>query len=127
MTYQILSNKKYGPVQILFTGANTVAVSGNSTNCPIATSDEVLTGAVVTRVWIQGPGGGANYMNLLRNTTLIGSFSGTNYMPYADHGAVISANNTANVTVTVVGAANTTLLVELKKIPAANGFPNYTS
>lgn len=125
MTYRVINNKKYNSVSLLFTASNgTIAIAGNSTVSNVAIGDEVLAGASITQMWFGSPSGNAAYWVVKRgaNTVFVGD--STAYLDFRGNGVGLSLDSAATLSANLVGAANATLIVELKKIPEANGFPS---
>lgn len=123
MTYRVINNKKYGTVSLLFTANDNVIIAGNSTSSNVAISDEILSGGVITQIWFGSPSGNAAYWQIKRGANTILIADSTSYMDFRGTGASLTIDNSANLTANLVGSTSGTLIVELKKIPAANGFP----
>lgn len=123
MAYRVISNKKYGEVQLLVTSNSTVIVAGNSSVSNVATSDEVLSGASISKIWFGSPSGNAAYWDIRRGSNLVFVADTSGYIDFAGHGGSITIDPSANLVCNLVGTAVGTLIITLKKIANTNGFP----
>lgn len=124
MTYRIIDNKKYGTVTLLFTASNTgIVMAGNSTTSAIATSDEVLAGAAINQIWFGSPSGNAAYWTIKRGGNTVFVADSTAYIDFKGNGLSIKLDSAATLDANLIGSAAGSLIVQLEKIPAANGFP----
>lgn len=124
MTYRVVHNKKYNSVTLLFTASNTgVVIAGNSTVSNVATSDEVLAGASIAQMWFGSPSGNAAYWVVKRGANTVFVADSTAYMDFRGNGLTLSIDSAADLSANLIGATAGTLVIELKKIPTANGFP----
>lgn len=114
MAVEVLSNKKNSAVTLHFSGANTtVVVPGNNSVSGIATDDEILTGANVTKIaWGLDTGS----VQILRGANVISTHSGSGIMDFSGNGIAITKDNTASLVVNFVGTANGTCIVECSKV-----------
>jgi len=124
MTYRITSNKKYGAAVLLFTASNgAITIAGNSSVSAIATSDEDLAGAAITQMWFGSPSGNSAYWVVKRGANTVFVADSTAYLDFRGNGAGLSLDSSGTLSANLIGSGNGTLIVELKKIPATNGFP----
>lgn len=108
----ILSNKLNGPVVIHTVANSTLTIAGNNSVSNVATSTEVLTGAVVKKVMY---GSDAGHWSIKRGANTILVLTGTGVMDFASINSPISVDSTGTLVMTLNGSANGFLVVELSK------------
>lgn len=122
MAVTILSNKKNLSATIHVASANSgnIVVSGNSTTTNVngtstcfAVSNEVLTGAVINQIFW---GTDAGSIQILRGSTLVGTFTQSGHLDYAGSGMAMTNTPAANLVVNFVGSANGYALIEVQKV-----------
>lgn len=114
MPYSILSNKKNLAATLHFTGANsTVIVAGNTTNSNVATSNETLTGGVITQLFW---GVDTGSVQILRGANIVATLTQSGSKDYAGSGLALTKDSAANVSVNFVGTANGYVMMELVKV-----------
>lgn len=123
----IISNKKYGSVIFHTSVANTIVVMSNTgagitSNLSIGVEEnDIIKGCRITQVWYGGLP--TSYWTLKRQdhvdpaqNSIVGVFNGTGHTKYDDKGMTIDFNTHHNIILTPVGATNTFIMLELKKI-----------
>ena len=124
MTYRIISNKRYSTAALLFTASNgNITIAGNSTTSAIGRDDEVLAGALITQIWFGSPSGNAAYWTIRRASNTVFVADSTAYLDFRGNGVGLTLDATETLSCNLVGTSVGSLIVELKKLPAANGFP----
>lgn len=124
MANRVFNNKKYGTVCVLFTSNDTITIAGNSTTSNVATGDEILAGASINKIWFGSPSGNAAYWAVKRNANTVFIADSGAFIDFSGEGASLTIDTTATLECNLVGTAVGTMIVQLKKIPAANGFPS---
>ena len=124
MANRVFNNKKYGTVSVLFTSNDSITVAGNSSVSNVAIGDEILTGASITKIWFGSPSGNAAHWVIKRGSNAVFVVDGSQMIDFSGEGSSITLDTDATLVANLVGSGTGTLIVQLRKIPAANGFPN---
>lgn len=123
MAYRVLDNKKYGAARLLITSNSSITIAGNNSVSNVAISDEVLSGGSISQVWFGSPSGNAAYWLVKRGSNTVGIFDSTSYLDFRGNGQALNIDASATLVANLVGATDGFLIIDLKKEPAANGFP----
>lgn len=103
----IISNK-LGQSTTLHVNANTtLVVAGNNSVSNIASASETVVSANIRRIWT----GGA--CSISRGANVVFTSTQSGYFGFADHGAVLSMDSTANVVISMTGTSF--VMIELSK------------
>lgn len=121
MAYRIINNKKYGTVSLLFTSNDSVTIVGNSSSSNVAISDENLAGGSITQIWCGSANSGYWTIKRGSNTVFVATES-SSYTDFRGNGVALNIDSTGTLEANLTGTVGT-LIIEVKKIPAANGFP----
>ena len=115
MAVTLISNKSRTSAVIHVSSANaTIKVAGNNSVSNIATPGETLTGAYITQaVWgCDGTGS----INIKRGATLVAVYDSTGQHEYAGCGMPINVNQADDITVELIGSANSFIVFEVQKV-----------
>lgn len=115
MAVSIISNKSRTSAVIHVSSANaTIKVAGNSSVSNIASPGETLTGAYITQaVWgCDGTGS----INIKRGSTLVAVYDSTGQHEYAGTGMPITVGQASDITVELMGSANSFIIFEVQKV-----------
>lgn len=123
MAYRILNNKLYASATILFTSNDTIIIAGNNSVSNVAIGDEILDGVTISQLWFGSPSGNAAYWTLKRGSNTVFVADSTAHIDFRKNGNVLTIDSDATLVANLVGTTVGTLIVEIKKIPGANGFP----
>lgn len=117
MAVSIISNKSRTSAVIHVSSANaTIKVAGNNSVSNIASPGETLTGAYITQaVWgCDGTGS----INIKRGSTLVAVYDSTGQHEYAGTGMPITVGQASDITVELMGSANSFIIFEVQKVGA---------
>ena len=124
MTYRIISNKRYGSATLLFTASNgNITIAGANGVSVIAKDDENLAGAAIAQIWFGSPSGNSAYWTIRRGANTVFVADSTAYLDFRGNGVGLTLDPDQPLSCNLFGSTAGSLIVELKKIPAANGFP----
>jgi hypothetical protein len=123
----IITNKKYGSVIFHTTVANTIVVMSNTgagitSNLSIGVEENsIIKGCYISQVWHGGLS--SSYWTVKRQdhtnpnaNSIVGVFHGTGHTKYNDKAMTIDFTPGYDIILTPVGATNTYIMLELKKI-----------
>ena len=116
MAVNVISNRKNTSVVLHVASANSgnVVIAGNSTVSNVAISNEILTGAYITQVVWGCDGNG--HIQVLRGANLVAVYDSTGQHEYAGTGMPINMYPAANLSINLVGSANSFIAIELQKV-----------
>lgn len=116
MSYSIVHNRQNLSVTIHATGNSTITIAGNSSTSNVATSNEILTGAVIKQVWWGSqPNEGACWI-VKRGSNTVGVYDSTGWADYAGNGKALLKDQSATLVLELVGTSNGYIMIDLQKI-----------
>lgn len=124
MAYRIYNNKKYGSACILFTSNDSITIAGNTSSSNVATGDETLAGASITQIWFGSPSGNSAYWTIKRGSNTVFVADSTSYIDFRGNGSSLNLDTSETLVANLTGSTAGVIIVEIKKIPTTNGFPN---
>ena len=111
----IISNKLNHSVIVHTTVNTTFVIAGNNSVSNVAIGGEILSGAVIDKVWYSSQTANGAYWTVSRGANLVATFDGTGVINFEELGASINLYPTANLTVNLVNSTNGFIMIELEK------------
>jgi hypothetical protein len=110
----VIANKRNGRVTLHNTANATYIIVGNNSVSNVAIGEEVLTGARISQIFW---GCDAGHWKVTRGANVIAvcSSTGSGHYNFAAHSVSLSQDAAANVSVTLHGASNGFIVIELTK------------
>jgi hypothetical protein len=118
MSGTIVQNKTSYAI-VHFTANGSCNLVGNSTTSEIALTGQVITGAVINKIWHGTNSGNSqgSYWKVQRGSNVVAVVDGTGLEDYTGNGTALSMDSTGNLTVSINGDVNAYIMVEVRKLP----------
>lgn len=115
MAFSVENNKKNVSFVVHADATTTLTIAGNNSVSNVATGDEILTGASIKQVWFGSPSGNAAYWTVKRGANTILVLDSTGWQDFAGNGNMITKDGAGTLVLTLVGAANGSIMIEMQK------------
>jgi hypothetical protein len=79
-------------------------------------TETVPTGVAITQVWFGSPSGNSAYWTVKRGANTVAVLDSTSYLDFAGNGCSLNLYPSANVTVTLIGATDGFIMLEVQKL-----------
>jgi len=115
MTYYLFNNKRQS-VDVLFTAANTLTISGNDSVSNIAIANQTVLGASIKQMWCASISGNSAFWTISRGSNDIFYPDSTAYLDFSGNGAGLNLFPDATIVVSITGGSGS-LMLTLRKNP----------